>query len=64
LPTFFLVRWQPWFVEFTTYALASRLRASCIQARVTKVAGGYDKILEVLGQTPVSSNQEKVRSTT
>src|SRR4029077_10292579 len=28
LPTFVIVRCQPWFVEFTTYALASCLRAS------------------------------------
>jgi hypothetical protein len=29
---------QPVFVVFTTYALASRLRASWMEARVTKVA--------------------------
>jgi hypothetical protein len=34
-------------LEFSTYALASRLSASLIEATVTKVA----TVLEILGQT-------------
>ena len=41
-----------WFVEFAIYALASRLRASWMEARVTKAAR-FRQGLGVLGETPV-----------
>ena len=51
------------FVEFTTYARTSRLRASWMEARVTKVtriSARFSRSLARLGFRP---NQEKVRST-
>jgi hypothetical protein len=41
-------------VKFTTYALASRLRASWM-GEGNEVGQGFGKVLEVLGETPVSS---------
>jgi hypothetical protein len=42
------------FVEFTTYALASRLIASWMEARVTKVTKVSARFSEVLGEAPTN----------
>src|ERR1700726_3680312 len=47
-----------------TYALASRLRASWMEARVTKVARGSVRFSKSLARRRLLPNQEKVRSTT
>ena len=52
------------FVEFTTYALASRLTASWIEARVTKLARVSARFSKSLERRRFRPNQEKVRSTT
>src|SRR4029077_6672864 len=51
-------------LEFTTYALASRLRASWMEARVTKVARVSARFSKSLARRRFRPNQEKVRSTT
>src|SRR5437762_13843100 len=48
----------------TTYALASRLRASWIEARVTKMARVSARFSKSLARRRLRPNQEKVRSTT
>ena len=48
----------------TTYALASRLRASWMEARVTKVARVSARFSKSLARRRLRPNQEKVRSTT
>src|SRR5262245_62727236 len=45
-----------WFVELTTYAFARRLRASWMEAMVTKVARVSARFSRSLGETPVSSD--------
>src|SRR6476646_3968 len=52
------------FFEFKTYALAGRLRASWMDARVTKVARISARFSESLARRRFCQNQEKVRSTT
>ena len=52
------------FFEFKTYALAGRLRASWMDARVTKVARISARFSESLARRRFRQNQEKVRSTT
>ena len=55
LPTFVICVAGPRFVEFTNYAPASRLRASWMQPRVTKVAReGCREVIEILGERPVA----------
>jgi hypothetical protein len=47
-----------YFVEFTAYAPASSLRASLMEARVTKVAReGFGGVFEVLGETALADRQ-------
>ena len=53
-----------WPVEFTAYALASRLRASWMEARVTKLAGVSARFSKSLARHRFRPNQEKARSTT
>jgi hypothetical protein len=48
-----------WFVEFTTYPLASRLRASWMEARVTKVAKGSARFSKSLARRRFRPNQEE-----
>jgi hypothetical protein len=50
------------FFEFKTYALAGRLRASWMDARVTKVARISARFSEFLARRRFCQNQEKVRS--
>ena len=52
----------PRFVEFTTYARASRLRASWMEARVTKVARVSAKFSKSLARRRLRPSQEEVRS--
>jgi len=47
------------FFEFTTYALASRLRASWMEARVTKVARVSARFSKSLAKRRLRPNQEK-----
>ena len=53
-----------WFVEFTAYALASRLRASRMEARATKAPKVSVRFSKSLARRRLRPNQEKVRSTT
>ncbi len=48
-------------VEFTAYALASRLRASWMEARVTKVARVSARFSKSLARRRFRPNHEKVR---
>ena len=42
-------------LSFATSALASRLRVSWMEVRITEGGQGFGEVLEVLGDTPVSS---------
>jgi hypothetical protein len=64
LPTFVKSIAGRRFVEFTTYALASRLIASWMEARVTKVTKVSARFSKSLARRRLRPNQEKVRSTT
>ena len=64
LPTFVKSIAGRRFVEFTTYALASRLIASWMEARVTKVTKVSARLSKSLARRRLRPNQEKVRSTT
>jgi hypothetical protein len=46
---------EPVFVEFMTYALASRQRGQLDGGEGNEGGQGFGKVLEVLGETPVSS---------
>ena len=64
LPTFVESIAARRFVEFTTYARASRLIASWMKARVTKVTKVSARFSKSLARRRLRPNQEKVRSTT
>ena len=51
-------------VEFTTYALARRLRASWMEGEGNEGGQGFGKVFAVLARCRFRPNQEKVRSTT
>jgi|SRR5580700_11625701 hypothetical protein len=51
-------------VEFTTDALASRLRASWMERVGNEGGQGFGKVFAVLARLRFRPNQEKVRSTT
>jgi hypothetical protein len=51
-------------VEFTTDALASRLRASWMERVGNEGSQGFGKVFAVLARRRFRPNQEKVRSTT
>src|SRR5215831_4364678 len=53
LQTFATVRCKPRFAESATYASASRLSASSIEAGGHEGGQGFAEVLEVLGETPV-----------
>jgi len=50
-------------VEFTTYALARRLSASWMEARVTKVAMVFARFSKSFASRRLRPNQKKVRPT-
>src|SRR4029077_5991553 len=64
LPTFVKSIAGRQFVEFTTYALASRLIASWMEARVTKVTKVSARFSKSLARRRLRPNQEEVCSTT
>src|SRR5271165_2048299 len=69
-PRRWILRWERTAVHalqtsiITTYALASRVRASWMEARVTKVARVSARFSKSLESRRFRPNQEKVRSTT
>jgi hypothetical protein len=64
LQTFAIVRYRPWFLEFTTYALGKPPESKLDGGEGNGVAQGYGKVLEVLDESGRRPNQESVRSTT
>src|SRR5215471_12401257 len=63
LPTVVITHCQPWVIEFTTCAPASRLKVGWIKARVAKRAGVTATFSNSLARRRLRPNQEQVCST-